>query len=262
MYKLLLLDLDDTLLDSKGKISEENINAIRAASEKGCHVVICSGRSNMSLKKFNDQLKINDYTIGYNGGIIYKDDNIITCHYIDKKLVHDIISHCKNYNTGILMYQHGEAWIDDYNIYNKQYCERSVLTPHIVDDLLDNLTDEINKVILLGLRHDLDKVIKELPKDIFERCCTFFSHEYLFEFNPLNVTKGTALKELADILDIPVSETIAVGDNENDLPMIKEAGLGIAVKNAIPILKENAGYVTENDCNNSPISEIINKFIL
>ena len=65
MYKLLFTDLDDTLLNTDGSISSQNIAAVKKALNIGCNVVICSGRSNMSLEKFNKTLGIKDYTIGY-----------------------------------------------------------------------------------------------------------------------------------------------------------------------------------------------------
>lgn len=262
MYRLILTDLDDTLLNSKGKISDENRAAIQAAIEKGCKVAICSGRSNMALKRFNEYLGIKGYTIGYNGGIIYNDSEILACHYLDKELVLDIIRYCKKMRASVQIYQQNSFWIDRRTFFTRQYCKKQRFKPNKVKNLSDYLSDEINKVIILANPRKLRKIEKNMPQNIKERCCTFFSHKYLFEFNPLNITKGTALTELAKILEIPLEEVIAVGDHENDIDMIKAAGLGIAVKNAIPELMEAADYVTENNCDNSPIAEIINKFVL
>ena len=262
MYRLLLTDLDDTLLNSKGKISDENRTAIQAAMEKGCNVAICSGRSNMALKRFNDYLGIKGYTIGYNGGIIYSNSEVLACHYLDKELVSDIIRYCKKMRTNVQIYQKNGLWIDRTTFFTRQYCKKQGFKANKVDSLLNHLTDEINKVIILASPRRLRKIEKNMPQSIRQRCCTFFSHKYLFEFNPLNITKGSALTELAQLLEIPIEEVIAVGDHENDIDMIKAAGLGVAVRNAIPELMDIADYVTESTCDNSPIAEIINKFVL
>ncbi len=262
MYKLLFTDLDDTLLNTDGSISSQNIAAVKKALKVGCNVVICSGRSNMSIEKFNKTLGIKDYTIGYNGGIIYKGDEVLICHYLKKQLVYDIIDFCRSFKVDLQLYQNSELWLDKETERTKDYCLRSVLEPRIVDDLKQNITDKVNKVIILADHEVLKKLETSLPKHISDNCCTFFSHSYLFEFNPPGITKGTAVKELADYLDIPLSEVIAVGDNENDIPMIETAGLGVAVKNAVKSALEAANYITQNTNDNNAIAEVIDKFIL
>ncbi len=262
MYKLLFIDLDDTLLNTDGSISSQNIAAVKKALNIGCNVVICSGRSNMSLEKFNKTLGIKDYTIGYNGGIIYKGDEVLICHYLEKQLVYDIIDFCRSYNVDIQLYQHSELWLDKETQLTRDYCKRSVLTPRVVGDLKNHISNKVNKVIILAKHEILKQLENEMPKHISDNCCTFFSHDHLFEFNPPGITKGTAVKELADYLNIPLSQTIAVGDNENDIPMIQAAGLGIAVKNAIKSALDAADYITENTNDNNAIAEVIDKFIL
>ncbi|MBR6401647.1 MAG: HAD family hydrolase [Firmicutes bacterium] len=262
MYKILFTDLDDTLLNDSGSISKNNIAAVQKAIKAGCNVVICSGRSNMSLEKFNNALGIKDYTIGYNGGIIYKGDKVLICHYLEKQLVLDIIDYCRSYNVDIQLYQHDALWLDKETELTKAYCKRSVLTPNVVNDLKLHITDKVNKVIILAKHEILKKLEANMPKHISENCCTFFSHDHLFEFNPPNVTKGTAVTELTEHLGIPVSQTIAVGDNENDIPMIQAAGLGVAVKNAIQPALDCADYITQGTNNEDAVAEIINEFIL
>ena len=262
MYNLLLLDLDDTLLNKDGSISEENIAAVKKATEAGKYVSICSGRSNMSINKFNTQLGISGFTIGYNGGIIYKGDEVHICHYLDKQLVSDIIDYCRKCKVSIQIYQNEKLWIDKQTFFTKQYCKRQKLEPVVVDDLKEHISDKVNKVLILHIHSRLKKLEKNMADNIKNNCCTFFSHKNLYEFNPINVTKGTAVKELADLLNIPIEQVIAMGDHENDIPMLKAAGLGVAVKNAIKPVLECADYVTENDNNHGAVAEVINKFML
>ncbi len=263
MYKLLLIDLDETLLCKDGNtICDENITAIKNAAAAGKYISICSGRSNMSIDKFNKKLGISGFTIGYNGGIIYKDGEVLICHYLEKQLVLDIIDFCRSNKVEVQLYQDEKFWIDKETFFTKQYCKRSMLSPEIVDDLKNHVGDRVNKLIILATHRKLKKLEKLMPDSIKEKCCTFFSHEYLYEFNPLNVTKGTAVKELANYLDIPIEQVIAIGDHENDIPMIKAAGLGVAVKNAIKPMLECADYITENDNNHGAVAEVINKFML
>ncbi|MDR2940336.1 MAG: HAD-IIB family hydrolase [Clostridiales bacterium] len=94
------------------------------------------------------------------------------------------------------------------------------------------------------------------------RCNIFFSAPILLEFTNLEVSKGVGVKFVSDLLHIDLKDVIAVGDNQNDVPMIKATGLGVAVSNAVDELKEAADYITKNDCDHGAIKEVIEKFIL
>ena len=89
---------------------------------------------------------------------------------------------------------------------------------------------------------------------------SFSSNRYM-EFNRKGVSKGMGLHKLADLLGVDIKDTIAIGDNYNDLSMIQEAGLGIGVANTVEAMKKDCDYITQSDCNHSAIAEVINKFI-
>ncbi|MEG0963241.1 MAG: HAD-IIB family hydrolase, partial [Lachnospiraceae bacterium] len=91
--------------------------------------------------------------------------------------------------------------------------------------------------------------------------CFFSCNEYL-EYCPKDVDKGSGVKYIAEFLNVPMENTIAAGDERNDIPMIKAAGIGVAVSNAHKDVIAFADYVTENDNNHGAIAEIIKKFIL
>lgn len=94
-----------------------------------------------------------------------------------------------------------------------------------------------------------------------ESSLAFSCDEYL-EYCPLNTTKGKGIRFLCDILDIPLENTIAVGDERNDISLLEQAKLGIAVKNANDELKKNADIILEYTNNEDAIAEIIQKYIL
>ena len=94
-----------------------------------------------------------------------------------------------------------------------------------------------------------------------EKVGVFFSGEDILEFNPYNIDKGTGVKDLLEKINIDPSEAIAIGDNFNDIPMIENVGMGVAVKNGVDEIKSVANYVTENDNNHNAVAEVIQKFI-
>ena len=89
-----------------------------------------------------------------------------------------------------------------------------------------------------------------------------FSNDFLLEYLPLGISKGEALKDLCRLLDIPVADSVAAGDEANDIPMLDAAGVGVVVRNGTEEAKSHAGYVTGRTNNESAISEIIEKFIM
>ncbi len=115
------------------------------------------------------------------------------------------------------------------------------------DTDLDNLREREAELAAAGVTRDLDVV--------------YSSNRYL-EFNPHGVNKGAGLAALAELLGIDVAETIAIGDNTNDLAMIRAAGLGCAVANASDDAKAAADYVCSDDNNAGGVAEVIEKFIL
>ena len=94
------------------------------------------------------------------------------------------------------------------------------------------------------------------------KCNSFFSCKEYLEYCPVDTDKGTGAQYLVKLLNIPHTSTVAIGDEQNDIPMIQSAHIGIAMKNGIDDIKKTADYVTENDNNHDAIAEVIEKFIL
>ena len=134
----------------------------------------------------------------------------------------------------------------------------------LVRDIKSGLTSEPNKVLLIALEEkerlvEFQKENREWEKG---KVSSFFSCDEYLEYCPLDITKGTGVDYLCNFLDISIENTIAIGDERNDLPMIEKAHIGIAMKNANQELKEKADYITEFTNNENAIAEIIYKFLI
>lgn len=263
MYKLILTDLDGTLLKDDNTLTNKNHSLIHKAVAGGCPVVVCSGRSNMSLDEIIKRYDLpKTYTIGFNGGIIYNKDQIIYEAFLTKELVCEIIDIAKDFNCEPLMYQMSKLWIEKETPNTRNYAQRSYLTPVLVSSLKDNVTDNVSKIIFIGDNSTLKKMEQKLSEAMGNKVSIVFSSQTLLEFNPPGVNKGVALKRLATHLNIDISQTIAIGDSYNDLEMLEAAGLGVAMANSNTDIKSKANYITENDNNNSGVGEVIEKFIM
>lgn len=268
-YEFLLLDLDFTLLNNNREISEKNRLAIKEAGKKGVKTVICTGRSYMSAQKFIDRLELNkkgNYAIAYNGGIIYEpyNNNILTEHKLKKEHCIEIIKELKKFDIGIIVYSTDTLVIEKRTKEIDDYCRISALEPMITLKFEDFIGNNISKILIkANNREVLEKIELHFKAlDISKKITMFFSSSDLFEFNPLNIDKGSAVLDLSRLTGIPTSKFIACGDNHNDISMIKNAGLGIAVKNGINEIKAAADYVTQRTNDEDAIAEVIEKFIL
>lgn len=268
MYKILFCDLDGTLLDDNKKICNDNIKFINKAIENNCKFVISSGRSNMSLDYFNKYLNLDkseNYTVAFNGSYIYRTDTQekLIEHLIPKNIALNAINLCRNFDVDIMIYKEEILWFDKPTDRINAYAKRNMVNFKVVDKIECALNKDISKVIIIGDNKELKKVENEVNKiEINKIMTTFFSSSNLFEFNPYGIDKGTGLEELSSILNIDVKNTIAIGDNYNDLSMIKKAGLGVCCPNGEDGVKKYADYITLNNNNNGAVAEVIKKFVL
>lgn len=261
--KLIALDLDGTLFDNSGQISEANKKEIQRAVSLGVAVVISTGRPFMGLPF--DQIKDSGikYAITANGSAIYEIETG-KCLY-ESPLPDDVVIPVINY---ILTKDiHADAFCDGKG-YTSAKClsARSKLdmpesllkyiinTRKVVPDLVQYLKDEglhVQKMTLnfhkdkngiLVDREDVKKYLESNPE--INTVCGGYNN---LEFTAAGVDKGVGLKKLAKILSIPVENTMAVGDTENDIAILKAAGIGVAMENATNEIKAIASYITTSN---------------
>ncbi len=290
MYKLIAVDLDGTLLNSHGNISEKNKNSIKKSMEKGAEVVIASGRPVSSAKAYANEAGANKYVICGNGSVLYdiQKEQILYNKSIDKQKVLQIIKICeensifysiytenltiaKSLNYNILFYNNENKKMPDdkktnikiiNNIY--KYLEDNPNTEILKITVCDENSiifggivkrlKEIKDIDVLEVQHMARKVITSGTKEI--------KIEYHYtEITSKNVNKWNAIEKLADILKIEKEEIMAIGDNMNDKEMIENAGLGIIMENSAPYMKKFADKVVSNN-NEDGVSEALEKYVL
>ena len=272
MYKLIACDVDGTLLNRDFAATKADKDAILKAQEKGTIFSLCSGRSYKSLKTIAKDLGIREkdnYIIGFNGGVVYdfhnacvvRQDNLdkdagVKAVEIFKKVTRDI---------EIVIYTDGEHVLYEKDAeYAPTYQQTSQCAAERTDKIVSAVKnlDIIVKIIFLGENSDLIQFDKELAGKLGEEVYTIFTADYMLEVTPVTSNKANGVKWLCQRYGIDISEVICIGDNYNDISMIKQAGLGVAVANAVCAAKEAADYVTENDCTKGAVAEVINKFVL
>jgi len=272
-YRALFTDFDGTLYAGGGKVSDVNRKAIKAAKEAGKLVIICSGRSWKSLAHYEEMLGLDgsgNYGVAFNGGVVYVNTEnteigkeFLCRHTMDTSLAHDIIRHLKKLTpefpgTDVLVYgDNDELYAGEHLRGVTNFGENRYLHTYFVPDFLE-FPIGFAKIIVFGE----DKNVKELARRIPIKCDMFFSASGFMEIMPPNVNKGRGMMFLADYLGIPPQEIIAMGDAGNDVDMLKQAGLGIAVANASDEAKAAADLILKESCDEDAVSIVINNYLL
>ncbi|PRR82756.1 Cof-type HAD-IIB family hydrolase [Clostridium vincentii] len=271
MYKLILSDLDETLLVNH-HVPIENVQAIKKAREKGIKFVPATGRAFNMIPQILDEIdaydKEGEFSICFNGALIVenKDNRILNFNGISFEQTNKLFKLSKNYDVCVLIFTMDMCYIYNANSdeVERKTAQKAPFKVMEVDNIDFLKGDKIAKILyekkdvvyLKSIENDLQKDIEKLKV-----CASYSSNRYL-EFNTLGIDKGFGLRWLANYLDIDTEDTIAIGDNYNDEKMIQAAGLGVCVTCAADDLKAQADYVTKHDYDQGAVKEVIEKYVL
>ncbi|MDR7855712.1 Cof-type HAD-IIB family hydrolase [Tissierella sp.] len=267
-YKLIAIDMDGTLLNSNNEVSERSRRAIEMAKEKGVHIVISTGRILKSALFYSNALKLNNPIIASNGAIIVDESaNIIYKKPIEKDLVKQIVNIAREKNIYYHFYDESRFYshlkVEEVLAFYSEGNGKLNIDMTVFEDVEEILQiKDINIYKFLFVDNDRDKLNNlrmELNK--LEKIGTSSSWNNNIEAMGLNVSKGEALKELCNRLNIKPDEVIAIGDSENDLSMLKFAKLGVAMGNGDENIKKQADYITDSN-NEDGVAKVIEKFAL
>lgn len=288
MYKLVAIDLDGTMLNSYGAVTENTIKTIKKVIESGADVVIASGRPIDSIKAIAKEIGSEKYFIAGNGALIYdiKKNQVIYEKYLSKQKVLEIIKICEENSIFYNVYTNKTilATALKYNVlyYYKENLkkeEEKKTNIHIVNDMYEyvkNMQEEkflkiticdnnktvfnsiirkvksINEIEVLDVSHMSRKTIKQGTEEI--------PIEYYYtEISLADVDKWNAIKFLIEKLGIKKDEVMAIGDNINDKKMIENSGLGIVMKGSTPIVTCVADDIAEGN-NDDGVAKILQKY--
>ncbi|WP_297701397.1 Cof-type HAD-IIB family hydrolase [uncultured Fibrobacter sp.] len=284
--KLLFTDLDGTLLTDDKQILDVDMSAISKMLEEGHKLVLCTGRPLTSAKMLAKRYGFDRpgfFLVSFNGGLIYDyatEKSILTRRISvdDVKFImdraHECGMHAHTYAGDLVVSEHETEQL-------KTYCRIMQMDYLVVNDIREYFGSEgvtsglapnvpINVVVKPPIKvniitpFDHGSLVDfraEMRKTTAGKLFDVFSKPEMLEFSHLKSNKGDAVRFMADFYKVPLSSTIAVGDEENDCPMIEAAGVGVAMSNASEVAKKVANYVTVADNNHGGIAEVIQKFV-
>jgi len=270
MYKLIVSDMDETLLNDQREICQRNIDCIRKAREKGVKFVLATGRGIISIQ---DDLKVlglydqkDEYILPFNGGALVenKDNRLLFFQGLSFEKIKEIFEYGLKCDVCIHIHTKDQLYVYRLKESQTEFRRQNGQCVIMDEDTIDFLKEEaLVKIVYQNTDIDYLMSLKPKMRSIWENECEVsFSSNKNMEFNALGVNKGAGLLKLANILGIDISKCIAVGDNDNDISMLKVAGLSVAGANAVDDVKALCDVVTEADHNEGVIAEIIERYIL
>ena len=267
-HKILFTDLDETLLNSDKSISKENREAIAKMLEQGHDFVLMTGRPIATGRVVVKELGLKIprcYMVAFNGAVVYDcvADRVLAERTLPMEVAKDISLAAHKEGIYVQTYQQDTILADHHGRELDFYLKNARMRYRLVDDIYGSLEQEPNKVILIDVdsQERLLQFMEQHPELKERTNCLTSCNEYL-EYCPKDTDKGTGLKYISKFLNTPIENTVAVGDERNDIPMIRAAHIGVAVKNGHKNLREAADYVTEHDNDHGALAEVIEKYIL
>ncbi|MDR1094804.1 MAG: Cof-type HAD-IIB family hydrolase [Spirochaetaceae bacterium] len=266
-FRLVALDLDDTLLRSDLTISFRARNAIRRAMQEGVSVVLASGRVPQALDSFAKVLglhKKDGYLICGNGTIITESrtGKIVYETWVPANAALVAFDLADAEGFPVQLYDDDVMYISRRNEYTSYDEKLTGLRQVVVSNFRSMVEAGAHKLIVPGdpmILKPLEDIIRTyLGTDI----SLFTSKPYFLEILPPNVDKGSALAFIAEKLEVPREEVFAIGDSMNDEAMLRWAGCGVAMVNSDPRIKSVASLITEHSNDDDGVAEVIERFVL
>ncbi|MEG0297035.1 MAG: Cof-type HAD-IIB family hydrolase [Clostridium sp.] len=274
-FDIVCIDIDGTLLGEKHRYSERTKKAVNDCAKKGVHVVLTTGRLYNNAAYYSKKLGLKAPIIATNGAVVANEAGEIVykktiphekCMEIANVLIREKVIfqyyslkdiYCSSYPCYL-----GSKYIMTRQISSGQYDINYKVTPSIkkIENTIKEESEGITKFIALSINPQKISSLKEALKKI-DDIEVYGSGERSVEINYKGVSKGNAIEFLSNINNVHRDRVMCIGDNENDISMIKYAGLGVAMGNGIPYLKSIADEITDNNVEDG-VAKALEKYIL
>jgi Cof subfamily protein (haloacid dehalogenase superfamily) len=271
--RLVALDCDGTLFSRHGTLSEYSAGVLKQLRENGITVVICTGRPVYSIQRAIEP-QYYDYAVCGNGFAVIRNDGAVLyradcmkkeelrelLRYVEEKNVMLSVSYEDSFHHFCSKKHHIAVW----SVQKLKNIARRILGRSLWKDTLNSdyeivVDKQIEKVCYSGM----PAVLKEIRDSIDgSRYSRFLVTPMWLEIMPYGIDKGSGMRRVMEMLGIEKEKTAAVGDGENDLPMLRTAGCAVAMRNAMESLKSEADYITEEDYDNDGAAVWMSRHIL
>ncbi len=262
--KLLATDLDGTLLQSGKPVSEANIAAAQAAAKAGTVVTIATGRMFKAALPVAEALGLDVPIITYNGALIKSTSGKVYYeHYLEEDICRRLADFCAARNWYLQSYSDDELYYSDFGVFAKRYeLSQKVIGKEIGYAGIREKVSKMYKMLIITSGPEVTREwMAELEAEFGDSIAMTQSTPDFIEIIAPGVSKAAGLTKLAEIMGFDISETMAIGDANNDLPMLQAAGFSVAMGNAGEAIKAVTDAVTGN-CEEDGWAQAVYKYIL
>ena len=265
-YKLIAMDLDGTLNNDQKIITEKTKAALMAAQKRGIRLALASARPSPGLFKERDILRLQDYNgilMSYNGGRIVDaaTGKVLFETSMDLAQTKQVLRRLEALPVTPILDDGVQFYVADKNGYKVDYeCKNNNMTCTEVGNLADFLSFAPVKILMSVQPEELAEVQKQIADFLPETLTVVQTAAFYLEVIPKVINKGQGIRDICAVLGIDPSEVISFGDAANDIPMLREAGMGVAMGNAAEAVKAAANMVTLSN-NEDGIAAALEKLI-
>lgn len=262
-YRLVAVDLDDTLLKNDLRISPRVKESIWKARELGVEVTLATGRMFRSAVPYAEELGLNLPLITYQGALVKNSRSGEVLYYrpVPQHLVKPVLETVRPLGYHLQMYYEDQLCMEKLTREGEDYARMAGVEAVLVEDL-EKACPEPTKILVVEYHEPRLQELEAVLRERFGRELYITrSKPYYLEMLHPEATKGRALRVVAGYFGIPRQEVIAIGDSFNDLDMIRYAGLGVVMENAREEVKRFADYVTRSN-EDDGVAEVLEKFVL
>ena len=249
--KLIASDMDDTLLNNNREISPRNEAAIKKAIEAGIIFTLASGRMYCSMQPYAQKLGLDVPLISYNGALVKGalSGKVYVNSPLKLQTALDLLDYVKQNGHYVQVYIGDKLYVKEENEYSRMYAKISGIQAIAVGEEIYHIKEAPNKLLLMTTEGTFEATWKDIEEK-FKGCidATSSKDNYLELMEP-GVNKWQAVSRLAESFGIKAEEIMCIGDSNNDLSMIKNAGIGVAVANAKPQVQQQAKMITASNDN-------------
>lgn len=260
MIKLVATDIDGTILIPEGNFTESVKKCIKELSKKGIKVVLVTGRMNVAAELIAKDLGLETPVISYQGGLVKYNGETLYKRCLTEEQAQRVIDWANSENIHLNLYNDDILYSETICPEIERYCN-NLHTKYTIKNFCDIKKDNVNKLLAIDYNNPekINRLEKELPK-VFPDLYIIKSTPYFLEFSNKEGSKYCAVKFLQKYWGIKEAETLTIGDQNNDIALLKAGGIKVAMGNATEELKAVADYVTDSVFNDGFV-KAMEKFI-
>lgn len=265
--KIIILDIDGTLVNSKKEITPETLKYLTMAQEQGHIVALASGRPYPGMKQYADALSLTEkggYVLAFNGGMVIEcaTGRVVYEKAIANRYAGKLFEFAKKNHIGMVTYQDDKVItgtdFDDYMEFEARLNHMKLCK---VDDFCDYVDFDMAKCLMTANPERAEVLEQELRELVGSDLNVFRSEPYFIEITTKGVDKAESVAGLLKLLSMEKEQCICCGDGFNDKTMVEYAGIGVAMGNAQDTVKEVADFIT-GTCDEDGIVEVVKRFVL